>query len=123
MKMTDHELRAHCLRPEVNQLLWKGVEHWLENWADPEEARMTAHDCQLCTYFLHPQISTCHGCPIYELTGFHLCEGTPWRRAFDMQARPFEEQRPAIALEYRFLVCLALGDIEDASALTFNPEN
>lgn len=112
----------------MNELIWKSAEHWLQNWEDPKSAKIYTRDCPLCQMFLVPSTcnnnSECPDCPIPQLTGFDLCRYTPWEHVsgsqlygWDSSPNAFENYRNAIAVEYRFLVCLALGDEDEAKEL------
>lgn len=99
------------------RLLWKSAQHWLENWEDPALAKIYTDDCPLCGEYLNEDFwkMDCSECPVYKITGRHGCEGSPWALVID--ARGTENFKQAAAIEYRFLVCLALGDKDEARKL------
>jgi hypothetical protein len=101
--------------------LWESAEHWLQNWADPINARYWADDCACCRAYLDlgSALNECAGCPISQHTGKEQCADTPYYdvRAVLMELQsyddPFDDLLASAKLacgdEYRFLVELALG--------------
>jgi hypothetical protein len=97
----------HMPRPsqEQTEALWLSAEHWLENWqhASGDRTKPWATDsisCECCNLYID---ADCVGCPISEYTGKKDCKGSPY--ANTRRQSPF-----SVELEYRFLVCLALGE-------------
>jgi hypothetical protein len=95
---------------EQTEALWLSAEHWLENWqaANGDSSKsfsIAAEDCACCRSYFQAFISVgpCSLCPIHQYTGQHLCNDTPYSSACFFS--PF-----SVDLEYRFLVCLALGE-------------
>ena len=102
--------------------LWQSVEHWLDNYENPMEARSHGEDCPLCRLYYKGQendegeFRNCLGCPIFEATDLENCWDTPWHPAdyalHIYQLSPTTDDKPqtlrAIEAEYRFLVELAL---------------
>lgn len=109
--MTSHQEEA----------LWASIEHWLENWQDPDQANPMGDTCPCCEAFYDAH--GCKRCPIYQHTGESDCDGTPWDQArntwrkyltaSDPKNRPSrEEVQASFEREYRFLVELALGELK-----------
>ena len=98
--------------PEDTQALWASAEHWLENW-QPSRAqkdfKLGCRVCPCCTLQTkRAEISgidcfASPGCPIAMYTAFDSCEKTPYYEVNKLIPETVE-------LEYRFLVCLALGE-------------
>jgi len=112
----------------LNDLLWESAEHWLENWAHPEKAKIYSQHCPLCAVFLAESFQKCAGCPVARLTGQPTCYGTPWDAVNAIiykrdttfppkQAPSFSSLKRAMEMQYMFLVCLALGEIDEAREL------
>jgi hypothetical protein len=103
---------------EQRELLWASAEHWLENWENPENARIYADDCPCCEKYYEPSApedENCDGCPIAQYTGERYCANSPWskvngfRKTRNRSANSIR-YKSAIEEEYRFLVALALGE-------------
>ena len=109
---------------EQKEALWQSAWHWLENWEAAVDGRLNdvhiwGETCPCCKLWMDlspfADISTCYGCPIQQFTGAHNCNGTPWARVnyqfqsckCDIDTEDLEE---ACEREYKFLVCLALGE-------------
>ena len=100
------------------QALWESAEHWLYNLSNPRFARVSPADCACCLIWhpefpVDPRASPCQGCPVAEITSEMFCRGTPYGAA--RQALRYSYKNPEAFVrrataEYRFLVCLALGD-------------
>jgi len=71
----------------VKKALLKSIEHWHENLdmlilnhlsGEPlsREVYTTADNCALCAIF--NTCNLCEGCPVYNFSGWSLCEGTPY---------------------------------------------
>ena len=101
--------------PKSTQLLLESAEHWLENWANGEEAEIGADSCPLCSEY--NDWDGCGNCPVAQFTGCNHCRRTPWVNAdyyWRYEDLPF---RQAAEAEYRFLLCLAFGDEEEAMSI------
>ena len=110
------------------EALWASVEHWLQNWEDPDTAHPMGDDCPCCQEYHDEAYEGDHGCeecPISQYTGKGDCDGTPWnearntwrkyldRIASDPKNIPTKEEvQVAFEAEYRFLVELALGELK-----------
>jgi hypothetical protein len=72
------------MNTQTSKALWESIEHWLWNYNHPLKAFTSAEGCSLCRKFQVPSsnhgmtVIHCHGCPVYEKTGQHLCLGTPY---------------------------------------------
>ena len=105
----------------VDELKWEAAQHWLENWEQGVYAADIYSDsCVFCNEYLHTATGKCYGCPVKEVTGLDLCQGTPWvgcnrNRLLSKcgNTAAAGEFKIDSEKEYRFLVCLALGDPED----------
>lgn len=94
---------SHTL--EQTKTLWASAEHWLKNWqyACGDETvnwSVSADYCACCQLYFS---NSCAGCPIQEYTSEPFCKATPYEEA--SRYSPHSVER-----EYRFLVCLALGE-------------
>ena len=114
------------LKMTINDLIWASAEHWLNNWKNPTRAVIHSAACPLCRVFIegYPfSVNTCIDCPVRSISGKRLCVGTPWEDAY--LAMYFQKEfdievfRFAVEQEYRFLVCLALGDFDEAKAFCY----
>lgn len=112
-------MNPHVERPTPEQTaeaLEKSIDHWHRHatgTAGPGE-EIFGKDCALCALFLDANAEECHDCPVYERTGEHLCESTPWQQAAAAwglrQARKHpmhpEEFKLAAAKMEQFLISL-----------------
>ena len=103
------------MEKQTAKALWQSIEHWHENWADPEEADIYGESCSLCHRFDKDYCKTYSGekCPVAIYTGRPDCKGSPWadvRDAFadkDLGENITEsELRGAMGKEIEFLVDL-----------------
>ena len=101
--------------PLATQLLLESAEHWLENWKDIEDARITGEYCPLCEEYL--TTSGCGACPIADFTLASGCDDTPWVSANYYHGSADHIFKHAAEAEYRFLLCLAFGDEDEARVL------
>lgn len=114
--------------------LLDSIEHWHRMYlgTHAEGEAPYADDCALCECFLTEETDNatdeldlnCSGCPVYETTGQHGCDGTPWRQASRAWRTP---NFPSAALEeISFLVDLLPnpGELhEDAEFSCEPPQN
>ena len=115
----------------TTELKWEVVEHWLENWSDPKNAKWSGSNCAFCREFSCGDDDaiagneSCLGCPIRELTGMDGCSGSPWEDVQEAQLKAQRlptclhtlEAKDAMEKEYRFLVHIALGELDEARAM------
>ena len=69
----------------TRQALLESIAKWEENAIAeaPEDVRIGARDCPLCTMFLNPFNKVhCFGCPVVEQTSATSCSRTPYSKAF-----------------------------------------
>ena len=118
----------HNFTAEQVQALWESAEHWLENvtaaLAAVDSGRLLGDvegqvslgyaSCQCCHRW-HPEYTRdsekpCWGCPIAQYTGEPFCGNTPYGAAEYAYCRDDRDFAENAEREYRFLVCLALGD-------------
>ncbi len=69
---------------QTRQALLDSIEKWRRNEAvnNLEEAKIRGDDCPLCRLFVLAT-KTCDGCPVYALSGYDMCEDTPYLEAHD----------------------------------------
>lgn len=89
-----------------------------------DEFPIYSDSCECCKKFLTPfkedlDEPRCLKCPIAQTTGFNMCKNTPWAEV-SQAIRPvvrgrfqevyLEKALEAVEQEYRFLVCVWLGE-------------
>ena len=94
--------------------LWESAEHWLENCAASglSGIQVSGRACACCQIWNPPPFKNgCVGCPIMQFTGQSHCYNTPYRFALScLRYGTLNEFIDESEREYKFLVCLALGD-------------
>lgn len=80
----------------TREALERSIKHWqnIVTVTFPGDANITTSACALCSKFCiragpEGEDIICDGCPVQERTGYHLCEGTPWRRVYNTKQQWF----------------------------------
>lgn len=104
------QIRALCL----------SIEHWYDNWKDPEHAEIYSSSCECCQLGRKSIYDTvdCTPCPIAQFTKRNDCVETPWIDVYNSYTKkPWNtsDMQKQMEAEYRFLVKVLLAKKEKNS--------